>query len=72
MLHSALDQLMLGAAFQIMEIEIDSLFGNSIKRFFGLVDFEANMEERWDSRGRKPNDPAGKFPVPLDAKSLIY
>jgi hypothetical protein len=70
LLHSALDQQMLGAAFRIGKTEFDSLYGNLTNRFFGPVEFDAIIEKRWDSRGRKPNDPVGNFPVPPAAKPL--
>jgi hypothetical protein len=70
LLHSALDQPMLGAACRIEKIEFDSVFGNRTNRFFGPCESDAMIEKPWDSPGRKPNDPAGKFPVPPAAKSL--
>ena len=57
LLHSALDQQLLGAAFRLGKTEFDSLYGNLTNRFFGPVEFEAIIEKRWDSRGRKTNNP---------------
>ncbi len=57
LLHSALDQQMLGAAFRIGEIEFGSRIGNRTARCLGLVKFGVVNEKRWDTRAGKPNDP---------------
>jgi hypothetical protein len=57
LLHSALDQQMLGAAFRIREIEFGSCLGNRTARCLGLVKFGVVNEKRWDTRAGKPNDP---------------
>jgi hypothetical protein len=56
LLHSALDQQLLGAAFRLGKTEFDSFYGNLTNRI-GPVEFEAIIEKRWDSRGRKTNNP---------------
>jgi hypothetical protein len=51
LLHSALDQQMLGASFRIGKTEFDSLCGNLTNRFFGPVEFEAIIEKRVANAG---------------------